>query len=115
MLGVRSVYVDVANEIVLVQSTLPSSTVQCHLEQTGKLVVFRGYGSGGEGASVAAPSHHGAAVSIMKWKGVVHGLARLVQVSLTSCTLTELKNMCLKGCQDYFNLCMHVGCLSTGT
>ena len=82
MLGVRSVYVDVANEIVLVQSTLPSSTVQRHLEQTGKLVVFRGYGSGGEGAGVAAPSHHGAAVSIMKWKGVVHGLARLVQVSL---------------------------------
>ena len=106
MQGVRSVYVDIANEIVLVQSTLPSSTVQRHLEQTGKLVVFRGYGSGGEGSNVAAPSHHGAAVSIMKWKGVVHGLARLVQVSLMSRTLMEIKILCLKGCQDHlYMLC----------
>ena len=32
------------NELVFVTSTLPSATVTSLLEETGKLVVFRGYG-----------------------------------------------------------------------
>ena len=79
-LGVSNVFVDVANELVLVKSTLPSAVVQQRLKDTGKLVVFRGYGGSGSSTSSPTPSHHGAAVSIMKWKGQVRGLARLVQV-----------------------------------
>ena len=35
---------DLNNELVLVTTTLPSATVTSLLEETGKLVVFRGYG-----------------------------------------------------------------------
>lgn len=76
----RSVFVDVANELVLVESSLPSAVVQQRLESTGKLVVFRGFG--GVGGASPAPSHHCAAVAIMKNSGRVHGLARLVQVHI---------------------------------
>ena len=51
MTGVRSVYVDVSNELVLVESCLLSCRVQALLEETGRLVVFRGFGGTGTGQS----------------------------------------------------------------
>jgi len=46
--GVRSVYVSLEEEVVLVETNLPSATVQGYLEATGRLVVFRGYGGTGQ-------------------------------------------------------------------
>lgn len=46
--GVRDVYVSLPEEIVLVETELPSSKVQELLEGTGKLVVFRGFGGAGQ-------------------------------------------------------------------
>ena len=46
--GVRKVYVDLDNELVLVETSLPSSHVKQQLETTGKLVVFRGFGGTGQ-------------------------------------------------------------------
>ena len=43
-------------ELVMVETSLPSGTVQERLEATGRLVVFRGYGGNlqqGEGSTVA--------------------------------------------------------------
>ena len=77
--GVGDVYVDVSNELVLVETTLPSSRVKQLLAETGKLVVFRGFG-GKAPASDSSSSHHGAAVIVMKGQGRVQGLARMVQV-----------------------------------
>lgn len=72
-------YVDVPNEIVIIESSLPSSDVHKLLELTGKLVVFRGFG----GCDQAPPTHHhGAAVVAMKGCGPVSGLLRMVQVSV---------------------------------
>ena len=45
--GIKNVYVNLSDEIVLVESSLPSSVVQQRLEGTGRLVVFRGYGGQG--------------------------------------------------------------------
>lgn len=45
--GIKSVYVNVSDEVVLVETSLPSSAVQQCLEDTGRLVVFRGYGGQG--------------------------------------------------------------------
>ena len=42
-------YVDLSDELVLVETYLPSSSVQALLEDTGKLVVFRGFGGTGQG------------------------------------------------------------------
>ena len=78
-LGIDNIFVDISNELVLVDTSLPSSTVQHLLESTGKLVVFRGFGSM---RSDTTASHHGAAVAIMKGRGYTSGLARLVQVHL---------------------------------
>ena len=45
-------YVNLSDEVVIVESCLPSSDVQRRLEDTGRLVVFRGYGGiGKEGQS----------------------------------------------------------------
>ena len=42
--GIKGVFVNLEDEVVLVRSVLPSCQVQGLLESTGKLVVFRGYG-----------------------------------------------------------------------
>ena len=42
--GVRDVYVSLEDEVVLVRASLPSAEVKRMLEETGKLVVFRGHG-----------------------------------------------------------------------
>jgi len=43
-LGIESSLVDLNNELVLVTTNLPSATITSLLQETGKLVVFRGYG-----------------------------------------------------------------------
>ena len=80
-IGINKVFVDVANEIVLVDTTLPSSHVTQLLQGTGKLVVFRGIG-GVPADNGSSRLHQGAAVAIMKGVGGVKGLARLVQVKV---------------------------------
>lgn len=76
----QDVFVDVGNELVLVETTLPSSKIKQLLGKTGKLVVFRGFG-GKADASASPSGHHGAAVIVMKGQGMtVQGLARMVQV-----------------------------------
>ena len=68
------------NDLVLVESVLPSSHVQRVLEATGKLVLFRGLGST---VAVSAPA---AAVAIFRGERV-KGLARLVQVDEKKCVV----------------------------
>ncbi|XP_003386470.2 PREDICTED: copper chaperone for superoxide dismutase-like [Amphimedon queenslandica] len=81
--GINSVYVDVPNEVVIVETSLPSSNVHKLLESTGKLIVFRGFG----GQEQAPTSHQGAAVVVMKGSGPVNGLLRMVQVSSNECVI----------------------------
>lgn len=45
--GVLSVATDVQNQIVLVQSSLPTTAISDIIEKTGKQAVYRGAGSGG--------------------------------------------------------------------
>lgn len=77
----RSTYVDVENDLVLVETSLPSARVQELLEATGRLVLFRGLG-GSAGLGMTMP----AAVAIFRG-GEVTGLARLVQVDEQHCVV----------------------------
>lgn len=45
LLGVQSVEVQLENQMVLVQTTLPSQEVQALLESTGRQAVLKGMGS----------------------------------------------------------------------
>lgn len=82
--GVFSTYIDVENDLVLVETSLPSAHVQKLLEGTGKLVVFRGIGGAAGGDNVS--DGHGAAVAIFR-DGGINGLARLVQTSAECCVV----------------------------
>ena len=42
--GIKAVEVDLSNEQVIVETSLPSGKVQDLLEQTGKTAIFRGHG-----------------------------------------------------------------------
>lgn len=79
LLGVHSTYVDVENDLVLVEATLPSAQVQEILQTTGRLVLFRGVG----GPSEIMES---AAVAIFRGSEV-RGLVRLVQVDEQYCVV----------------------------
>lgn len=46
--GIKKVYVNLDDEVVIVESCLSSSDIQRRLEDTGRLVVFRGHGGIGE-------------------------------------------------------------------
>ena len=71
--GVRSVYIDAENDLVLVETNLPAAHVQDLLEATGRLVLFRGFGSAVDSTTSSA------AVAIFR-KNEVKGLARFLQV-----------------------------------
>ena len=65
--GIKKVYVNLDDEVVIVETCLPSSDVQRQLEATGKLVVFRGHGGMGtcrkpdhSYSAGCVPSIHGA-------------------------------------------------------
>ena len=51
-------YVNLHDEVVLVESCLPSRDVQWLLEGTGRLVVFRGHGGAGMLAMIHSPTLH---------------------------------------------------------
>ena len=78
--GVQSTYVDVENDLVLVEARLPTSRVQELLQATGRLVLFRGLGSSTGGTTAAA------AVAIFRGGGVA-GLVRLVQADEQHCVV----------------------------
>ena len=42
--GIKKVYVNLDDEVVMVETCLSSSDIQRRLEGTGRLVVFRGHG-----------------------------------------------------------------------
>lgn len=124
------------DELVLVKTCLTSSQVQEMLESTGKLVVFRGYGSAGvsQGGQFAlsgrvpdqfvlpsAPpsTHHGAAVAILHEGGrkgagqAVKGLLRLVQTSPGVCVVEGTIDGLCRG--ERHAVCVHqYGDLSGG-
>lgn len=76
--GVQSTYVDVQNDLVLVETTLSSTQIEELLRTTGKLVLFRGIGTTSE---VDLPA---AAVAIFRTEKV-KGLIRIVQVDDHMC------------------------------
>ena len=66
-------YVDAENDLVLVETDLPTAHVQSLLGATGKLVLFRGFGSSVDSVTSSA------AVAIFKMNEV-KGMARFLQV-----------------------------------
>ena len=78
--GVQNTYVDVENDLVLVETTLPSTHIEELLRTTGKLVLFRGLGSSTE-VEVSA-----AAVAIFRTQEA-QGLVRIVQVDDHTCAI----------------------------
>lgn len=80
--GIESYSVNLSEEQVVVETSLPSGQIQKLLESTGRNTVLRGHGAGGGGK----PNHLGAAVAIIEGQGV-QGLARLVQVSEDLCVI----------------------------
>ncbi|KAJ8336648.1 hypothetical protein SKAU_G00378680 [Synaphobranchus kaupii] len=77
--GVQSVEIDLAQEQVLVESTLTSQEVQVLIENTGRRAVLMGVG--------AADQDLGAAVAMMGGAGPVQGVVRFVQVTEDRCLI----------------------------
>ncbi|XP_028371672.1 copper chaperone for superoxide dismutase isoform X1 [Phyllostomus discolor] len=78
--GVQSVEVQLENQTVLVQTTLPSQEVQALLEGTGRQAVLKGMGSG-------LLQNLGAAVAIVGGPGPVQGVVRFLQLSPEQCII----------------------------
>ncbi|KAG5853253.1 hypothetical protein ANANG_G00071130 [Anguilla anguilla] len=111
--GVQSVEIDLAQEQVLVESSLTSQEVQSLIESTGRRAVLKGVG--------AADPDLGSAVAMMGGAGPVQGVVRFVQVTGDCCLidgtldglepgshglhvheLGDLTNDCLS-CGDHYN------------
>ncbi|XP_006210737.2 copper chaperone for superoxide dismutase [Vicugna pacos] len=78
--GVQSVEVQLENQMVLVQTTLPSHEVQALLEGTGRQAVLKGMGSG-------LLQNLGAAVAILGGPGPVQGVVRFLQLTPECCLI----------------------------
>ncbi|XP_061019002.1 copper chaperone for superoxide dismutase isoform X2 [Dama dama] len=78
--GVESVEVQLENQMVLVQTTLPSQEVQALLEGTGRQAVLKGMGSG-------LLQNLGAAVAILGGPGPVQGVVRFLQLTPERCLI----------------------------
>uniref|UniRef100_A0ABI8AS91 Superoxide dismutase copper chaperone n=1 Tax=Felis catus TaxID=9685 RepID=A0ABI8AS91_FELCA len=78
--GVQSVEVQLENQMVLVQTTLPSQEVQALLEGTGRQAVLKGMGSG-------LLQNLGAAVAILEGPGPVQGVVRFLQLTPERCLI----------------------------
>ncbi|XP_008707280.1 copper chaperone for superoxide dismutase isoform X2 [Ursus americanus] len=78
--GVQSVEVQLENQMVLVQTTLPSEEVQALLEGTGRQAVLKGMGSG-------LLQNLGAAVAILEGPGPVQGVVRFLQLTPERCLI----------------------------
>ncbi|KAB1251624.1 Copper chaperone for superoxide dismutase [Camelus dromedarius] len=102
--GVQSVEVQLENQMVLVQTTLPSHEVQALLEGTGRQAVLKGMGSG-------LLQNLGAAVAILEGPGPVQGVVRFLQLTPECCliegTIDGLKpglhGLHVHHCGDHFN------------
>lgn len=77
--GVQSVSVNLAQEQVVVESTLTSFQIQEILENTGRRAVLKGQGS--------KATHLGAAVSVLETSAQVKGVVRLTQVDENTCVI----------------------------
>ncbi|XP_058518742.1 copper chaperone for superoxide dismutase isoform X1 [Ochotona princeps] len=112
--GVQDVEVQLENQMVLVQTSLPSQEVQALLEATGRQAVLKGMGS-------KQLQNLGAAVAILGGPGTVQGVVRFLQLSPERCLiegtidglapglhglhvhqLGDLTNDC-SSCGDHFN------------
>ncbi|XP_055436701.1 copper chaperone for superoxide dismutase isoform X1 [Bubalus kerabau] len=78
--GIQSVEVQLENQMVLVQTTLPSQEVQALLEGTGRQAVLKGMGSG-------LLQNLGAAVAILGGPGPVQGVVRFLQLTPERCLI----------------------------
>ncbi|XP_061263059.1 copper chaperone for superoxide dismutase isoform X1 [Bos javanicus] len=78
--GIQSVEVQLENQMVLVQTTLPSQEVQALLEGTGRQAVLKGMGSG-------LLQNLGAAVAILGGPGPVQGVVRFLQLTPECCLI----------------------------
>ncbi|XP_070283690.1 copper chaperone for superoxide dismutase [Myotis yumanensis] len=78
--GVQSVEVQLENQMVLVQTTLPSQEVQALLEGTGRQAVLKGMGTG-------LLQNLGAAVAILGGPGPVQGVVRFLQLTPELCLI----------------------------
>ncbi|XP_007115105.2 copper chaperone for superoxide dismutase isoform X1 [Physeter macrocephalus] len=78
--GVQSVEVQLENQMVLVQTTLPSQEVQTLLEGTGRQAVLKGMGSG-------LFQNLGAAVAILGGPGPVQGVVHFLQLTPERCLI----------------------------
>ncbi|KAM5317772.1 copper chaperone for superoxide dismutase isoform 2-T2 [Glossophaga mutica] len=78
--GVQSVEVQLENQMVLVQTTLPSQEVQALLEGTGRQAVLKGMGS-------SLLQNLGAAVAILGGPGPVQGVVRFLQLTPEHCLI----------------------------
>ncbi|KAM5247939.1 copper chaperone for superoxide dismutase [Ctenodactylus gundi] len=112
--GVQDVEVQLENQMVLVQTTLPSQEVQKLLESTGRQAVLKGMGS-------SKLQNLGAAVAILGGPGIVQGVVRFLQLTPEQCLIEgtidglqpglhglhvhqygDLTNDC-NSCGDHFN------------
>uniref|UniRef100_A0A8D1DS82 Superoxide dismutase copper chaperone n=1 Tax=Sus scrofa TaxID=9823 RepID=A0A8D1DS82_PIG len=78
--GIQSVEVQLENQMVLVQTTLPSQVVQALLEDTGRQAVLKGMGSG-------RWQNLEAAVAILGGSGPVQGVVRFLQLTPERCLI----------------------------
>ncbi|XP_072032516.1 copper chaperone for superoxide dismutase-like [Amphiura filiformis] len=78
--GIKSVSINLAQEQVIVESTLPTAEIQDLIEATGRRVVIKGQGT-------ATTSHLGAAVVQLELPGPVMGVIRMVQATQDSCVI----------------------------
>ncbi|XP_072564772.1 copper chaperone for superoxide dismutase [Paramormyrops kingsleyae] len=77
--GVQSVAIDLAQEQVLVESTLMSQEVQALIESTGRRAVLKGVGTSGQDL--------GAAVAMLGGMGSIQGVVRFLQVTPERCLI----------------------------
>ncbi|XP_068706238.1 copper chaperone for superoxide dismutase-like [Montipora foliosa] len=109
--GIEAFTVNLDNEQVIVETTLPTGKVQELIENSGRMAILRGLGT--PGANV---SNLGAAVAEMRC-GSALGLARFVQVSEDICVIDGVVNGLMPGLHG---LNIHElgdlsqGCQSTG-
>ncbi|XP_004713619.1 copper chaperone for superoxide dismutase isoform X1 [Echinops telfairi] len=78
--GVQSVEVQLENQMVVVQTTLPSPKVQALLEGTGRQAVLKGMGS-------SILQNWEAAVAILEGLGPVQGVVRFLQLTPEQCLI----------------------------
>ncbi|KAM6159167.1 copper chaperone for superoxide dismutase [Rhynchocyon petersi] len=78
--GVQGVEVQLENQMVLVETTLPSSKVQALLEATGRQAVLKGMGDN-------LLQNLEAAVAILGGRGPVQGVVRFLQLNPECCLI----------------------------